>query len=65
MIRWYDYIVAILIADLITTCMFTSISINTEFYMAGILGLVAGLLWNFWTLIYCKIRFFQELRRGK
>lgn len=62
MIRWYDWAVAILAADLIVA--FSVASITSENFWANIIfGLLAGFVYSAWTVDYCNIRKKQEQKR--
>ena len=59
MIRWYDWAVAILAADLILA--FSIASITGDNVWINILnGLLAGLVYSLWTVDYCDFRKRQE-----
>jgi hypothetical protein len=59
MIRWYDWAVAILAADLILA--FSIASITGDNVWINILnGLLAGLVYSLWTVDYCDLRKRQE-----
>ena len=59
MIRWYDWAVAILSADLILAFSIASIT-GDNFWMNIIYGLLAGLVYSLWTVDYCDFRKRQE-----
>jgi hypothetical protein len=59
MIRWYDWLVAILAADLMLA--FSIASLTGENFWANIIfGLLAGLVYSLWTVDYCDLRKRQE-----
>jgi hypothetical protein len=59
MIRWYDWVVVILAADLMFT--FGLASITGDNVWINILnGLLAGFVYSAWTVDYCDLRKRQE-----
>ena len=59
MLRWYDWAVAILAADLMLA--FSIASITGDNVWINILnGLLAGFVYSVWTVDYCNIRKRQE-----
>ena len=59
MIRWYDWVIAILAADLILA--FGLAGITSDNFWANIVyGLLAGLVYSLWTVVYCDLRKRQE-----
>lgn len=61
MIRWYDYIIALMAADLIQGLLFASV--NTVVWWQPILyGLFAGMVWRAWENGYCAFRLRQEMK---
>jgi hypothetical protein len=59
MIRWYDWLVAILAADLMLAFSIASIT-GDNFWMNISYGLLAGLVYSLWTVDYCDLRKRQE-----
>jgi uncharacterized membrane protein YqaE (UPF0057 family) len=59
MIRWYDWAVAILAADLILAFGLASIT-GDNFWMNILYGLLGGLVYSLWTVDYCNFRKRQE-----
>jgi hypothetical protein len=59
MIRWYDWVIAILAADLILAFGLASIT-GTNFWMNILYGLLGGLVYSLWTVDYCNFRKRQE-----
>ena len=59
MIRWYDWVVAILTADLIVAFCIVSIT-GDNFWVNILYGLLAGLTYSLWTVDYCSVRKRQE-----
>ena len=64
MIRWYDYIVAILAADFILTFMLAGFT-STTWWGPMLNGVLAGLVWQIWKNDYCNFRLRQEKRRER
>jgi len=59
MIRWYDWAVAILAADLMLAFSIASIT-GDNFWINILNGLLAGLVYSLWTVDYCDFRKRQE-----
>jgi hypothetical protein len=59
MIRWYDWAIAILAADIILSFSIASIT-SDNFWMNISYGLLAGLVYSLWTVDYCDLRKRQE-----
>ena len=59
MIRWYDYIVAILAADVMMTFMFAGFN-STTWWEPLFFGFVAGFVFRIWEKDYCRFRLKQE-----
>jgi hypothetical protein len=59
MIRWYDYIVAILAADVMMTFMFAGFN-STTWWEPVFFGLIAGFVFRIWEKNYCRFRLKQE-----
>ena len=64
MIRWYDYLLAILAADLILAFMLAGFD-STTWWEPLLYGLLAGMVWQAWKIDYCTFRLRQEIARGK
>lgn len=60
MIRWYDYIAAIITAEFITAFLFAGIYSGNIFY-ALLFGFIAGMIYNLWDVVYCNIRLKKEI----
>lgn len=61
MIRWYDYIVAIVVADLILTSFLYSIT-SDIWYMSLLAAITVYALWDIWKA-YCEWRKVNEAKR--
>jgi len=62
MIRWYDYLVAILAADFLITNV--HIAFTADVLWINILGAVAAyFVWNLWNDTYCNYRLKAESQR--
>ena len=60
MVRWYDYIAAISLADLMTAFLFAGFN-STVWYEPMWFGLITGLLYSvIWRDLYCQFRKRQE-----
>lgn len=59
MIRWYDYIVAILLADVILALIVTGI-ISTVWWHPLVYGFFAGIVFQLWNTVYCEYRVKKE-----
>ena len=55
MIRWYDYIVALLAADVMMTFMFAGFN-STTWWEPLFFGLIAGFVFRIWEKDYCRFR---------
>ena len=55
MIRWYDYILAIMVADLTQTFLFAGFNATT-WWQPLIYGFIAGMIWKAWDNEYCNFR---------
>ena len=62
MIRWYDYVLAILAADFILMFMLDGIN-ATAWSQPQLYGLCAGLVWQLWKNDYCIVRLKQEMNK--
>jgi hypothetical protein len=62
MIRWYDWAVAIIAADLILTFSIASLT-GTNFWSNILYGLLAGSVYSFWTVDYCNVRKRREMNK--
>jgi hypothetical protein len=64
MIRWYDWVAAILVADI--TQSFLIVGTNSATWWEIVLyGLLAGMTVKVWEEQYCHFRLKQERNRGK
>lgn len=59
MIRWYDYIVALLAADVMMTFMFAGFN-STTWWEPLFFGSIAGFVFRIWEKDYCRFRLKQE-----
>jgi hypothetical protein len=59
MIRWYDYVLAILAADFIVSFMLLGFAATT-WWQPLMYGFLAGLIFQVWAKDYCKFRLKQE-----
>lgn len=64
MIRWYDYVFAILVADLVQSFIFAGFNALT-LWEPLIYGLIAGLIIRGWESGYCQFRLRLETERGQ
>jgi hypothetical protein len=62
MIRWYDYVLAVLAADFIVGFMLSGFSATT-WWGPILYGIAAGMVWQAWHRDYCKFRKRQEQKR--
>jgi hypothetical protein len=62
MIRWYDYALAILAADMIIAFLAIGFT-SAEWWKSALAGLAAGLIYNVWKQDYCQFRLRQENKR--
>lgn len=59
MIRWYDAVLAVIVADAILSAMLLGFS-ATPWWGPTLDGLAVGLLWHIWDSVYCAFRARQE-----
>ena len=59
MIRWWDYIVVFLYADIMAGFLLTGFT-ATEWYVPLVSGAVVAVLWNNWHGFYCQWRLHYE-----
>lgn len=59
MIRWYDYVLAMIVADAILSFMLLGFAATT-WWGPMLAGLAAGVLWQAWDSAYCSYRAKQE-----
>lgn len=64
MIRWYDWVFAVLVADLIQSSIFAGFAATT-LWEPLVYGLIAGLLLRAWEEGYCQFRLRLETTRGQ
>lgn len=62
MIRWYDYVLAVLAADFILSFMLWGFAATT-WWQPMLYGLAAGMVWQAWSTDYCNFRKRQEYGR--
>lgn len=62
MMRWYDYVLAVLLADLIQSFFFAAM-FATTWWGPMVYGLIAGMLWQAWSTDYCAFRLRQEMKK--
>ncbi len=64
MIRWYDYVAAVLLADV--TLGFILLGFTSAIWWQPLLyGFLAGLTLRVWNAGYCQYRLQQEMRHGQ
>ena len=61
MIRWYDWVVALIAADFMTGFLFKGFSALT-WWEPIVYGILLGGIWNLWKDHYCKYRLIQEYK---
>lgn len=59
MIRWYDYVLAVLAADFMLSFILWGIN-STIWWEPMVAGLLAGWIWGTWNKDYCAFRLRQE-----
>jgi hypothetical protein len=59
LIRWYDYVLAVLAADFILSFVLWGITATT-WWEPGLYGLTAGMVYQIWKNDYCAFRLKQE-----
>lgn len=59
MIRWWDYIVVFLYADVMAGFLFMGFAV-TVWYVPIIAGLIVAFLWRSWNNFYCEWRLYHE-----
>lgn len=59
MIRWYDYVLAVLFADLITGFLLAGF-FSTLWWEPIVYGLIAGFIYRSWSDAYCQFRLRRE-----
>lgn len=59
MIRWYDWILAIVAADFMVVFFIRGASATT-WWEPLLYGLLVGMIWNAWKTNYCSFRWQQE-----
>lgn len=59
MIRWYDYVLAVLAADFMISFMLSGFSATT-WWEPILHGLAAAMVWQAWDIDYCNFRKKQE-----
>ncbi len=59
MIRWYDYVLAVLAADFMMGFLLWGVNATT-WWEPMLTGLLAGMVWHAWSKDYCAFRLRQE-----
>lgn len=59
MVRWYDWLAALLIADLILSTIVVA-AISPIWYIQLVCGVFAWFVLDFWDNVYCKWRLNKE-----
>ena len=62
MIRWYDYVLAILAADFILSFMLWGFAATT-WWEPILHGLASGMVYQTWTKDYCAFRLKREMNK--
>lgn len=62
MIRWYDYVLAVLAADFMTGFLIAGANATT-WWQPLLFGMCAGIVWQIWNTDYCAFRLRQESKR--
>lgn len=63
MIRWYDWLFAIMISNLIMVNVAIAIT-NPSLWVQFIASITAYVLYDLWLDVYCKIRLMMERKNG-
>ena len=61
MIRWYDYLAATLVADLILSNAMLAV-FSEVFWMQIIAAIAVTFLYDLWTNVYCRFRLNMEMK---
>jgi hypothetical protein len=61
MIRWYDYLAATLVADLILSNAMLAV-FSEVFWMQIIAAVAVTFLYDLWTNVYCRFRLNMEMK---
>jgi hypothetical protein len=64
MIRWYDYVLAVIAADFMVG-FFISGASATVWWQTLLYGFAAGMIWEAWSKDYCAYRLRKEVERGE
>lgn len=64
MVRWYDYVLAVLAADLMLGFALWGFN-SVTWWEPMVAGLLAGMVWHAWKTDYCAFRLRQEWRRNQ
>jgi len=64
MLRWYDWVFAVMVADLVQSFLFAGFAALT-FWEPLLYGFIAGLLIRGWNEGYCQFRLRMEVERGQ
>ena len=62
MIRWYDYILAVIIANILIGNFLLAVEGHTFLHQLGG-GVLLGLTLDFWNNVYCRVRYSIEKQR--
>jgi len=63
MIRWYDYVAAIIVADVMQSFIFASL-FSTVFWHSFMFSFLAYMVLDLWSDAYCKWRLKKEIDNG-
>lgn len=61
MIRWYDYVLAVLAADVLTASAFISLT-SDNLFISILFGSLSGVVYSLWAVDYCNFRLKQETK---
>jgi hypothetical protein len=61
MIRWYDYVAAILMADFIFAWAMTA-AFSEVFWMQILAAMAVTFLYDIWANVYCRFRLKMEMK---
>lgn len=60
MIRWYDYVAAVFVADMMITLFLIGATSEGAWWAPFVFGGLAGLMYRVWEDFYCSFRLIQE-----
>jgi hypothetical protein len=63
-VRWYDYLAAVLVADFILANAMIAV-LGEVFWMQVLAAIAVSFLYDLWTNVYCAFRLNQEKRWKK